>query len=253
MTPDLDRALTELAAVIDFPPTPDLAGAVERRLAQPAAARAWWPRLRWRTVLLAAALVLLLAAVAGATVARFWNDVPGVVIRRVSVAPQIPAGVGLDLGTQVSAAQAAAQAGFPVPLPADARLGAPDAFYVTLDTAGKRVSVVWRPRLGFPPLLRSDIGAVLTVLPGGTVSGPSAEKLLGMNTDIQRVKVGDGAAYWISGAPHTVMWTDASGNIVPEDLRLAGNVLLWQQGGRVLRLEAQVDRATALAIARSVP
>jgi len=250
MTPDLDRALRELATVIDFPPTPDLATAVERRLAHPPAVRAWWPR--WRTAVLVAALVLVLAAVAGAAAARFWDDVPGFTIERVELQPPVPAGAGLRLGREVSAAEAAARVGAPTPLPADGRLGTPDALYLASGGNGPRVSAVWRPRSGFPPLLRRDVGAILTVLPGGTVRGDAANKLLSMETDVELVDVGDGAAYWLSGAPHTVIFTRADGEIAVEDVRLAGNVLLWQQDGRVLRLEADVELATALEIARSV-
>jgi hypothetical protein len=37
-----------------------------------------------------------------------------------------------------------------------------------------------------------------------------------------------------------------------EQVRLAGNVLLWERGTRTLRLEADVSKAEALAIAASV-
>jgi len=250
MTPDLDRALRELATVIDFPPTPDLATAVERRLAQPRAARAWWPR--WRTAVLVAALVLALAAVAGAAATRIWEDVPGFAIQRVDLQPPVPPGAGLALGPQVTAEQAAARLGAPMPLPADARLGTPDAMYLASGGNGPRVSAVWRPRPGLPALLRHDVGAILTVLPGGTAQGDAASKLLSIETNVEPVELGDGAAYWLSGAPHTVIFTRPDGEIAVEDVRLAGNVLLWQQDGRVLRLEANVDLATALELARSV-
>ena len=91
------------------------------------------------------------------------------------------------------------------------------------------------------------------MLPGGTVNGDVANKLLSMDTAVERVDVGDGAAYWLSGAPHTIMFVGPDGEIAFEDVRLAGNVLLWQLDGRVLRLEADVDLETALELARSVP
>ena len=65
------------------------------------------------------------------------------------------------------------------------------------------------------------------------------------------MEVGDGAAYWISGAPHSVVFK-VGGEIEGEDLRLACNVLLWQHGDPVLRLEAQVPRDNAQRIARSM-
>ena len=250
MTPDLDRSLRELATVIDFPPTPDLATAVERRLGQPRPARSWWPR--WRTAVLVAALVLALAAVAGATAARLWDDVPGFAIRRVELQPPIPPGAGLGLGPEVTPREAAERLGGPPPLPADPRLGQPDAMYLASGGNGQRVSAVWRPRAGLPALGRHDVGAILTVLPGGTAAGDAANKLLSMETSVELVELGDGAAYWLSGAPHTVIFTRPDGEIAVEDVRLAGNVLLWQVDGRVLRLEADVDLPRALEIAGSV-
>ncbi|MDF2744040.1 MAG: hypothetical protein K0S88_5417, partial [Actinomycetia bacterium] len=48
---DLERALADLAASLEFPPTPDLAAAVTARLDQaPARPRRWWPAgpVGWR-------------------------------------------------------------------------------------------------------------------------------------------------------------------------------------------------------------
>ena len=50
-----------------------------------------------------------------------------------------------------------------------------------------------------------------------------------------------GRAYFVSGAPHFVVF-EIDGDIQGQDVRLAGNVLLWQQGDTVLRLEADVHR-----------
>jgi hypothetical protein len=255
VTPDLEHRLRELSRVIDFPPTPDLAGAVERRLAGPeraaAPTRRRW-RWQWRTIALAAALLLLVATAAGATVVRLWLDVPSVVVRRVAAVPAVPAGAGLGLGERVAVAEAADRAGFDVLPPADPRLGEPDAAYIAEVPPRQRLSLVWRPQAGFPPLPPAELGAVLTVLPGGTPTVEAIQKMVAGGTDVEAVDIGDGAAWWVAGAPHVVIFEGPTGELQFEELRLAGNVLLWQRDGFVFRLEAQVDRDTAIELARTV-
>src|SRR5918993_4814583 len=65
---DLDRALTDLAASLEFPPTPDLAAAVSARLDEAPATRPrprprrWsWPA-GWRRLTVAGLAAVLLAA-----------------------------------------------------------------------------------------------------------------------------------------------------------------------------------------------
>ena len=56
------------------------------------------------------------------------------------------------------------------------------------------------------------------------------------------MSVGGGSGYWSSGGrlPSAM------------DLRLPGPVLLWEQGGVALRLEADVQKEQAIRIAESV-
>jgi hypothetical protein len=63
------------------------------------------------------------------------------------------------------------------------------------------------------------------------------------------VSVDGGQGYWLEGAPHVFFYRDASGNIVNDTLRLAGNTLVWVQDGVTIRLEAQVTKERALQIA----
>lgn len=58
--------------------------------------------------------------------------------------------------------------------------------------------------------------------------------------------------YWLTGTPHLFWYTDATGAVTMERIRLAGNTLLWSQGGLVFRLESALPRAAALRIAASV-
>jgi hypothetical protein len=69
---------------------------------------------------------------------------------------------------------------------------------------------------------------------------------------LESIVVNGGMGYWIEGQPHLFIYRDARGEIRDEILRLAGNTLLWEQGGLTLRLEASIPRETALRIANSV-
>ena len=76
-------------------------------------------------------------------------------------------------------------------------------------------------------------------------------KLTPRSTPVRRVRVRGEPGLYIDG-PHVVLFRDASGQIVEDRARRAGRVLLWQRGALLLRLEADVDVARALEIARSV-
>ncbi|MDQ6857605.1 MAG: hypothetical protein M3Z65_01265, partial [Chloroflexota bacterium] len=59
--------------------------------------------------------------------------------------------------------------------------------------------------------------------------------------------------FWIQGTPHFFFYSSGGANQVQQEtLRLAGNTLIWTQGPLLMRLEAQVDKATALRIAASL-
>ena len=58
--------------------------------------------------------------------------------------------------------------------------------------------------------------------------------------------------FWLAGASHGVLYEHASGAVREAPARLAGNTLIWRRGGLTLRLEADITKERALAIARSV-
>ena len=65
------------------------------------------------------------------------------------------------------------------------------------------------------------------------------------------ISVNGGPGYWIEGEPHLFFYRDRSGNVRDETIRLAGNVLLWEQGELTLRLEGDLRLPQALRIAKS--
>jgi hypothetical protein len=57
---------------------------------------------------------------------------------------------------------------------------------------------------------------------------------------------------YLSGAPHQVLFGTRGAQIRSDRVRLAGNVLIWQRGPLIVRIEGTHTLAEALAIARSL-
>jgi hypothetical protein len=244
----LQDRLADLAGEVRFPPTPDLAAAVGARLAAaaPAPARRRRPRSR-RTLALALAIALLGAGAAVAAVPAVRHAIGdllglrGATVRPVPTTPRTPAVAGRDLGPPATLAAAARRAGFRILLAHDARLGAFRSVHVAATAGGaSRVTLVYRR------------GAVTLTQVRGRTAPDLVQKLTPRTTPVQRVLVRDGEPGIYVGGPHVVMYLDASGQVVADRARRAGRVLLWEHGEFLLRLEADVSRARALQIARSV-
>jgi hypothetical protein len=205
---ELERLLVEASESIGWPPTP--------RLAPPAGVRR---RGRRRSLLLAIAAAAAVAlgvalAVPGARSAILRAlDLEGETVERVAVLPpaqERPLGVGLGPG--VTAATAARALGHPALLP-------------TLDGA---------------PVLHLQGGVVSLLLDGPVLvsefddAGEPAliKKVIGGATHVRGVQVGKATGFWISGSAHLYIAPD-----VPS--RLAGNVLVWNWDGLLLRIEGR--------------
>lgn len=85
----------------------------------------------------------------------------------------------------------------------------------------------------------------------GTVT-PLIQKAAGPGTVIEKVRVAGEPGYWLQGARHEFAYVRPDGGILQETTRLAGNTLLWERDGHLLRLEGARSKPAALAIARSV-
>jgi hypothetical protein len=236
---ELETRLAELS--VEWPPTPDVAARVRARVKTEPARRGL--RLRPAFALPLALLVLAVGGVAAVPSARSavlrWLGIEGVRIERVPVAPTpAPSATGLDLGERTTLAPATL-----VP----SALGPPDAVYA----AGERVTLVYRPRPGLPESEHSGVGALLSQFPGRTNVG-FIRKFAGPDTRIERVRVAGEPGFWVAGAPHSLLYEDPTGAIRESPARLAGSTLVWRHGDLTLRLEADIPRSRALAIARSI-
>jgi hypothetical protein len=255
----IERALIALRDELDWPPTPDLAGATRARLAAeparrpPRALRV--PRLA-PAVAIALAVVVALGAVLAAspdvraTLGRLLG-IGAVRIERVDRLPDVAPARELHLGRRTTLAGAGRAARLPVVT--IRALGGPDAVYFSDRVAGGAVSLVYVARPGLPAST-AGTGALLTELGGDPIS--FVKKLLTGTTRLESVEIAGEPGFWIQG-PHTLGLLDAQGRPVQQRPRLAGNTLVWLRrlpGGLPLtyRLETTLDKAGALRLARSV-
>ena len=237
---ELEAALRDIGAHLRAPETPHLAARVRARIAEPSqpARRPW-------TFALAPAVLTLLVIGAGATATEVVR-LRGIEVFRVP-GVTAPSRQALDLGdrTSLESARAIAQ-----PLvSADPAFARPDEVYTRKSAVGEQVYFAYHAGPGLPAG-PSGYGALV----GQFVAKLDASligKGVGPGTKVESVRVGGEPGIWIEGESHFFFYRDARGDIHQESLRLAGNTLLWEHRGKLVRLEAQVSKARALEIAAS--
>src|SRR2546423_8916043 len=155
------------------------------------------------------------------------------------------------LGVLVSLDEAKARAGYAVVVPTDPALDAPDEVYLRSVPGSTAVSFVYKARPGIPVSAQAGVAAIVTEFAGATIDENFFGKVLDRTTTLEKVTVNGQPGFWIQGSPHFFFY-NGNGAVLQETLRLAGNTLIWTQGNLLLRLEADVDKATALRIAQTV-
>ena len=260
----LDARLRTVAPGFAYPPTPDIAGAVGRRLAagRPQRTR---PRLRLAAVVLAL-LLAVLATLFLVPEARAWVQsifpIGSVEIVRITPTPtpSVPATLAPtaippaskaapvptwapDLAGETTLAKAQAGAGIPIRLPNyPPGIGPPDRVFVQ-DIGGQAVILVWLAP-GHPDQPRLSLHAL--------TSGMIARKMVDPSTTIQETTVNGQYAVWVRG-PHMLQYRSGQPNdqLRPEQL-VRGNTLIWTQGTITYRLETSEPITEAIKIAESV-
>jgi hypothetical protein len=241
---DLELALAACGRELSFPPTPDLVTSVTRRLATTGQARPA-RRSRRRVLVLAFAIVLATAGIAAAVTAGLHGL--GVVF--VDKLPPVTPGKGLALGLQVKQGEARRLAGFKLVLPGPP-LGQPDAWFVEDVGSDRAVSLVWKHRPSLPPARRQGVSVLATETPG-KVDYIFLKKLIGSGTTALPVHVGTDEGLWISGKRHILVYRAGNGAFTQEKLRLVGNVLAWNRGPLLIRIEGARTLEEAQRLAAS--
>src|SRR5215212_8708182 len=252
----LERELRELGAMIDYPPTPDVAHTARSLLDEEAdRPRRSFPTMRWAAVAAAFVLVVAVPALSPSLrttvsdwfVAEHFQSPGGPAVdagssERQSEAGAPPAGVSRSgtspalaprfSGERISLREARARMDGALLLPRTTKLGKPEEIYGVGTSRKNGLRLVYRE--GLPPLGDTGISLVLTEVPGDLEPAYLRGKTT-VEADLERVSVDGSPGYW-SAAGH----------------RLPGHVLLWEQGGVALRLEADVQKEQAIRIAESV-
>jgi hypothetical protein len=247
---ELERALTRLGADVAFPETPELAAAVAGRLAEPAPRRSV-PRRRTLAVVLVALAVGVGAAMAvpaARTAILDFFGLRGATVTLVETLPEVsaPSVTALELGRPVRLGEVS----WPVVLvPADP--GPPAAVYLSDAVPGGRLTLVWKPGPGLPRSQETDVGLLVTEL-RGEIPRPYVQKFVQGGTLVRRLRPGGKRAIWLEGGPHVVVFQSEEGSFVEDVSRLAGNTLLVEQDGLLVRIEGEIGLERALEIARSL-
>jgi hypothetical protein len=237
---ELEHALADLAAWIEFPPTPDVASHIEAKAPQ----RPFWRRPL--AVVLAVVIVAVGAVFAASSGARTavldWFGIGGVHLQRVPRLTDVPLRTTAPFGRPTTLEDARKAVGFRVRIPHLDGLGSPSRVYLD-ETAPEGLVTLVYGRPSAPSLLLSQWQANTRVY---------FYKLLTYSTAARRVRVNGGPGVWISGAPHQVFYRGAGGFSGATPVYLAGNVLVWMEGSISHRLEADVSLRDALTIADSL-
>jgi hypothetical protein len=158
-----------------------------------------------------------------------------------------PPGTGMGLGDPIAVADASAAVDIPIALPTAAGVGPP----VTAWILDGRLSFVWPTSRSLPPTREPGIGLILSEF-RGSIEPEYFQKVLDPATTLTAVTVGDVTGYWISGAPHQIVFVDRYGQPVFDSRRIVGDTLLWARGDVTYRLESGLGREAAIALAESL-
>jgi hypothetical protein len=212
---DLETALRSLGPRLDVPDPPDVTATVLARLDEP---------VRWSTPRrVVAAAVAVLVALATA----------------MAVSPAVRAAAVYDLlrigGVEIHENEPA-----PVTPPVDPPL--PDERDVSLDQA--------REAVGFPLKLPAELGEPIAVRL--TDNAEVVSMAFGSPHGAIRIDQFDGGLNPMFEKFAPVFYTDHDGQMQEKSARLAGSTLIWERGGITYRVEGELTRQQAIAVAESL-
>jgi hypothetical protein len=279
---ELEAALRDLVGALAVPAAADDGGLDPARLARlrieqersaPIGRRRWaWlaPTPAWRLgrgFTLALVAVVVLAAIAGA----IGLGLPGI---RIVTAPSpsaaspaatgstgpsaspivspastvaSPLGSSLGLGDPIAIADIATAVEIPVVVPTAPGVGSPASAWLREG----RLTLVWPASATLPATPEPGVGLILSQF-SGTLDTGFFQKIVGQGTTITTVRIDGVTGYWISGAPHEIVYVDELGNPQFDSRRGVGDTLLWARDNVTYRLESGLGRAATITLAETL-
>lgn len=240
MSAPLTDRLEQLAATLDYPPTPDLVPTTVARLpardTPPHRRRARSAR-RGLAIALAVLLILGGAAFAIAPSRHAILDVLGLRGVRIERVPHIPSGLpprGSGLGQSIPVSGARHAAAFRALLPPVIA-----AAYLDRGVPGGRITLVTGTGRLFVTELRAH-------------AFPVIYKLIASGTRRRTLHLGHGPAVYVYGAPSELLVLERSGGTLTLNRHRTGDVLVWQRGPLTILIEGSRSLSEALTTARSL-
>jgi hypothetical protein len=262
-----EEKLRQWSQAFPYPATPDVAGAVSRRLAGKAEPKRFLrPRLAWAAVTILLLLALMAVPVVRAQVLEFLQigairiflaePTPTATLDHPQPSPpfeefgnqgivpttsQPPAAVYpsiSDLAGETTLEEARNKLDFSIQLPTHPPdLGRPDRIFLQ-DFEGQAVLLVW-----MDPVQPERIRMNLLILGPGTFAQKGSPAI------IEETRVSGQRAIWTEG-PH---FLHLGGNMYQTvTLVVKGNILIWEQDGLTYRLETDLPLDEAVKVAESL-
>jgi hypothetical protein len=246
----VEAELRELGRELDVPPPASPAAAVRQRLEGPAVRRPhpaprgtgilrrWRPAWRAALIVVAVLAVLLAATPQGRAVVAHVLRFAGVELQQEpGPAPSPQSGAPLPGERRMSLAEARQHVSFPILVPA--ALGRPSE--VVVSDGGRVASLIYR---------RTPYGLVRMDEFAGHLDPVFFQKFIHVG-DVTVVRVNGRKGMWVKG-PHVLMYVTRDGTPAAASARLTtGNTLIWGNRQVALRLEGNLSKTEALAIAGS--
>jgi hypothetical protein len=242
---DVISALDSLRRSLDAIPAGDVVSDVRAAIDAEAQRRRKRRRRGAGVAVAAIASTLLVPGVRTAVAHRF--GIGGVNVHRTTPEETVPAvGASFDLGRQVDLEEVRSAVDYTLRIPSSPDLPRPTAY---LRDNGI-VSLVYPSSPTLPASAGTDVGLIITQFTGD--SRDIMEKFLDSGPNVRQVTVNDQHALWITGGDHYVFFVNQDNGVVDVPGHVAGNTLLWVDGGVTVRLEANISQAEAVRIAESM-
>jgi hypothetical protein len=246
----VEAELRELGRELDVPPAASPAAAVRQRLEGPAVRRPhlaprrtgilrrWRPAWRAALIVVAVLAALLVATPQGRAVVAHVLRFAGIELQQEpGPAPSPRNSAALPGERRMSLAEARQHVSFPILV--SAALGRPSE--VVVSDGGRVASLIYR---------RTPYGLVRMDEFAGHLDPVFFQKFIHLG-DVTQVRVNGRKGLWVKG-PHELVYVTRDGTPAFASARLTtGNTLIWGTRQVALRLEGNLTKTEALAIAGS--